>query len=178
VDSAASWILDRTWYEDAEIFARGLFEQGCDDVDEWTLYRRLYAELLYSPAARPPRLLVFIARRHSRDSRGIATRGRPKERDVAVDYWSRCTRATRRGSRNSGTVPCCARRSRLDLLTDGRHRGCRGAGARGAGGRVAADGALAASLERAWRSEPTVAAHWRASTRRHGGPALSLRGVR
>ena len=27
-----SWILDRTWYEDAEIFARGLFEQGSHDV--------------------------------------------------------------------------------------------------------------------------------------------------
>ena len=26
-----SWILDRTWYEDAEIFARGLFDQGIDD---------------------------------------------------------------------------------------------------------------------------------------------------
>ncbi|MGH7618674.1 MAG: deoxynucleoside kinase, partial [Gemmatimonadaceae bacterium] len=41
-----SWILDRTWYEDAEIFARGLFEQSLMTSDEWTLYRRLYAELL------------------------------------------------------------------------------------------------------------------------------------
>ena len=28
--------------------------------DEWTLYRRLYAELLHSPAARPPRLLIYL----------------------------------------------------------------------------------------------------------------------
>src|SRR5450759_5988324 len=26
--AGGSWVLDRTWYEDAEIFARGLFEQG------------------------------------------------------------------------------------------------------------------------------------------------------
>ena len=45
-----SWVLDRTWYEDAEIFARGLFEQGLMSADEWQLYRRLYAELLHSPA--------------------------------------------------------------------------------------------------------------------------------
>jgi deoxyadenosine/deoxycytidine kinase len=26
--AGGGWILDRTWYEDAEVFARGLFEQG------------------------------------------------------------------------------------------------------------------------------------------------------
>src|SRR5438105_2705798 len=33
-----SWILDRTWYEDAEIFARGLHEQALLSRDEFTLY--------------------------------------------------------------------------------------------------------------------------------------------
>jgi deoxyadenosine/deoxycytidine kinase len=32
-----SWVLDRTWYEDAEIFARGLFEQGYMNADDWAL---------------------------------------------------------------------------------------------------------------------------------------------
>ena len=82
-----SWILDRTWYEDAEIFARGLFEQGLMTSDEWTLYRRLYAELLYSPAARPPRLLVYLYGPIDVLLERIATRGRPKERDVPVEYW-------------------------------------------------------------------------------------------
>src|SRR6476620_9148483 len=45
-----AWILDRTWYEDAEIFARGLHEQGTMSDDEWTLYLRLYTELLHAPA--------------------------------------------------------------------------------------------------------------------------------
>jgi deoxyadenosine/deoxycytidine kinase len=83
-----SWILDRTWYEDAEIFARGLFEQGLMTSDEWTLYRRLYAELLYSPAARPPRLLVYLHGPLDAILERIATRGRPKERDVSVEYWA------------------------------------------------------------------------------------------
>jgi deoxyadenosine/deoxycytidine kinase len=83
-----SWILDRTWYEDAEIFARGLFEQGLLTSDEWMLYRRLYAELLYSPAARPPRLLVYLHAPLPAILQRIATARTPEERDVAVDYWS------------------------------------------------------------------------------------------
>lgn len=82
-----SWILDRTWYEDAEIFARGLFEQGLMTSDEWTLYRRLYAELLHSPAARPPRLLLYLHGPLDVIVDRIATRGRPKEREMPVDYW-------------------------------------------------------------------------------------------
>jgi deoxyadenosine/deoxycytidine kinase len=83
-----SWVLDRTWYEDAEIFARGLFEQGLMTSDEWTLYRRLYAELLHSPAARPPRLLIYLHAPLDAIVERIATRGRPKEKDTSVEYWA------------------------------------------------------------------------------------------
>jgi deoxyadenosine/deoxycytidine kinase len=83
-----SWILDRTWYEDAEIFARGLFAQGLMTADEWSLYRRLYAELLHSPAARPPRLLIYLHGPLDVIVSRIATRGRPKEKDASLDYWA------------------------------------------------------------------------------------------
>lgn len=82
-----SWILDRTWYEDAEVFAAGMHEQGLLSNDEWQLYRKLYAELLYAPAARPPRLLIYLfAPLHTILAR-IAERGRPKERDTDPAYW-------------------------------------------------------------------------------------------
>ena len=83
-----SWVLDRTWYEDAEIFARGLFEQGLMSENEWHLYRRLYAELLYSPAARPPRLLIYLNGPLDVVLERIHTRGRPKEKDVSTEYWA------------------------------------------------------------------------------------------
>lgn len=83
-----SWVLDRTWYEDAEIFARGLYEQGLMTADEWQLYRRLYAELLHSPAARPPRLLIYLHGPLDVITERIATRGRPKEKDASSDYWA------------------------------------------------------------------------------------------
>jgi len=83
-----SWVLDRTWYEDAEIFARGLFEQGLMSSNEWTLYRRLYAELLHSPAARPPRLMIYLHGPLEVILQRIATRGRPKEKDAPLEYWT------------------------------------------------------------------------------------------
>ena len=82
-----SWILDRTWYEDAEVFARGLYEQGYLTDEEWTLYRRLYAELLYAPAARPPRLMIYLHAPLETTLARIAERGRPKEREADTAYF-------------------------------------------------------------------------------------------
>lgn len=83
-----SWVLDRTWYEDAEIFARGLYEQGYMGEADWTLYERLYAELLHAPAARPPRLLLYLEGPLDTILSRIATRGRPGERDADPEYFA------------------------------------------------------------------------------------------
>jgi deoxyadenosine/deoxycytidine kinase len=83
-----SWVLDRTWYEDAEIFARGHFEEGLMSAMEWELYRRLYVELLHSPSARPPKLLVYLHAPLETIVERIHARGRPKERDTAESYWA------------------------------------------------------------------------------------------
>ena len=86
--AGGSWVLDRTWYEDAEIFARGHFEEGLMSELEWQLYRRLYVELLNSPAARPPKLLVYLHAPLETIVQRISTRGRPKEKDTAESYWT------------------------------------------------------------------------------------------
>lgn len=82
-----SWVLDRTWYEDAEVFARGLYEDGVMQALDHDLYQRLYAELLYSPAARPPKLLVYLHGSLESILERIARRGRPMERDTERSYW-------------------------------------------------------------------------------------------
>ncbi len=82
-----AWILDRTWYEDAEIFARGLFEQGLMTPEEWQLYEQLYTELLHAPAARPPRLLIYLRAPIEVLLERITSRGRKKERETPADYW-------------------------------------------------------------------------------------------
>ncbi len=63
-----SWVLDRTWYEDAEIFARGLYEQALMTPDEWQLYRRLYAELLRTVAGRASAADLDLSARAARCS--------------------------------------------------------------------------------------------------------------
>ena len=86
--AGGSWILDRTWYEDAEIFAAGHFDEGLMSAQEWQLYRRLYVELLHSPAARPPKLLVYLHAPLDTIVDRIRRRGRPKEADTAEQYWA------------------------------------------------------------------------------------------
>jgi len=86
--AGGSWILDRTWYEDAEIFARGHFDEGLMTELEWGLYRRLYVELLQSPSARPPRLLVYLHAPLESIVARIRARGRAKEKDTPDAYWS------------------------------------------------------------------------------------------
>ena len=86
--AGGSWILDRTWYEDAEIFARGHFEAGLISPLEWELYQRLYVELLHSPAARPPRLLIYLHAPLDTILARIRLRGRSREKDTAEAYWA------------------------------------------------------------------------------------------
>ena len=86
--AGGSWVLDRTWYEDAEIFARGHFEEGIMSPLDWQLYSRLYFELLHSPAARPPRLLVYLHAPLETIVERIRMRGREKEKDTPVGYWA------------------------------------------------------------------------------------------
>src|SRR4029079_15306835 len=76
------------WYEDAEIFARGHYDEGLMSDVEWELYRRLYVELLHSPAARPPRLLVYLHAPLATIVERIRERARAKERDTSDEYWA------------------------------------------------------------------------------------------
>jgi deoxyadenosine/deoxycytidine kinase len=82
------WVLDRTWYEDAEIFARGHYEQGLMTAAEWELYATLYAELLHSRVARPPKLLIYLHAPVDVIVSRIQRRGRETERDVDPSYWA------------------------------------------------------------------------------------------
>ncbi|HVT38357.1 MAG TPA: deoxynucleoside kinase [Gemmatimonadaceae bacterium] len=86
--AGGGWVLDRTWYEDAEVFARGLFEQGYLSGDDWMLYQQLYTELLHAPAARPPRLLLYLHGPLETILERIARRGRATERDADPAYFA------------------------------------------------------------------------------------------
>jgi len=166
-----SWILDRTWYEDAEIFARGLFEQGLmtsGRVDALPPTLRRASLFAGGPAAATTDL---FARAAPSDPRAYRHAWTAKGARCWRGLLGRAARPLRNLDRPIPALPCAApRRSRIRLghrsECDRRHRGPRSRGARG---RVAADGAVAGIAEEARAGvESAETALPRNSRKQHG----------
>lgn len=84
VDHPGSVVQDRTVYEDAEIFACNLYQQGYMSERDYDAYRRLYRAV--SSFLPPPDLVVYL--RGSVDTllEHIRRRGRDYERNIAPSY--------------------------------------------------------------------------------------------
>ncbi len=77
-------VQDRTIYEDAEVFARNLSEQGHMDARDYATYVALY-EVLRQLLA-PPHLLVYLKASVPVLLQRIALRGRDFERHISPSY--------------------------------------------------------------------------------------------
>jgi deoxyadenosine/deoxycytidine kinase len=80
-------VLDRTIYEDAEVFARNLTDAGLLSSREWRTYERLYASL--RAAMRPPDVLVLLRVDLESLRERIQHRARPAERELSSEYLAR-----------------------------------------------------------------------------------------
>jgi deoxyadenosine/deoxycytidine kinase len=87
VEGTRSVILDRVIYEDAEIFARTLFEIGKMDERDYRTYVALYEVM--TDYLRPPGLLVYLRASVPTLQRQIAARGRGMERSIEREYLER-----------------------------------------------------------------------------------------
>lgn len=83
------YITDSVADADAEIFARGLHDDGKMSDMEWRLYRQIYDELMSSPAGSPPDVLLYLHAPIEEVLRRIRSRGRPSEQEVPLSYWER-----------------------------------------------------------------------------------------
>jgi deoxyadenosine/deoxycytidine kinase len=83
-------VIDRTIYEDAEIFARNLHAQGFLSKRDWTVYRKLYEGICRS--LRPPDVLIALTCPLSTAKKRIAQRGREMERAIPEAYLRRLHR--------------------------------------------------------------------------------------
>jgi deoxyadenosine/deoxycytidine kinase len=84
LDFPGSVVQDRSVYEDAEIFARALFQQGHIGQRDYTTYRELYEVLVqFLP---PPDLIVYLQASVPTLLRRIALRGRAFERNIDPAY--------------------------------------------------------------------------------------------
>lgn len=84
LDHPKSVIQDRSVYEDAEIFARNLYDQGNMTERDYSSYRELY-EVLTSFLP-PPDLLIYLRASVPTLLDRIQQRGRSFELDIAPEY--------------------------------------------------------------------------------------------
>ena len=84
---AGSSVQDRSIYEDANIFARALFEQGDLDARDYENYRKLYESMI--PYLNAPTLMIFLKRSVPKLLERIKMRGRDYEQAIPVDYLTR-----------------------------------------------------------------------------------------
>jgi deoxyadenosine/deoxycytidine kinase len=90
IDHPNSAIQDRSVYEDAEIFAENLHQQGLMADRDYLSYRDLYQVLIeFLP---PPDLVIYLRASVPVLMQRIAHRGRGYERDIHPDYLAQLNR--------------------------------------------------------------------------------------
>jgi deoxyadenosine/deoxycytidine kinase len=85
IESGKNAILDRTIYEDAEIFAKNLHLTGKMTDKEYSAYRDIFYTML--EFIKKPDLAIYIDTNVKTIKKRIAKRGRKMEMQVPEDYW-------------------------------------------------------------------------------------------
>lgn len=82
--SGRNVVLDRTWYEDAEIFAPNLLEMGLLSERDYETYTQLFETV--NDLLEPPSLLIYLKASISTLVDHIAGRNRQYEDNIRIDY--------------------------------------------------------------------------------------------
>jgi deoxyadenosine/deoxycytidine kinase len=82
--------LDRTIFEDAEIFATALYQMRKISKRDWETYQGFYGAIL--DAIRPPDLMIYLRCSMRTLRKRIRLRGRKMEQDVPLAYLKRLER--------------------------------------------------------------------------------------
>jgi deoxyadenosine/deoxycytidine kinase len=82
--------LDRTIFEDAEIFATALYQMRKISRRDWETYQGFYKAIL--DAIRPPDLMIYLRCSMRPLRQRIRLRGRKMEQDVPLSYLKRLER--------------------------------------------------------------------------------------
>jgi hypothetical protein len=87
MDSRRPVVQDRSFYEDAEVFAKTQYLMGHMSERDWQTYRELYQTLTTLLA--PPDLVVYLRASVSTLRQRISKRGRSIETEISNDYLER-----------------------------------------------------------------------------------------
>jgi deoxyadenosine/deoxycytidine kinase len=113
--------LDRTIFEDAEIFATALYQMRKISKRDWETYQGFYKAIL--DAIRPPDLMIYLRCSMRTLRQRIRLRGRQMEQDVPLAYLRRLDRLYEgwiAGYRMSDVL--VLETDRLDYINDVIHR--------------------------------------------------------
>lgn len=80
-------VLDRTIFEDAEIFATALHDMRCMDNRDWATYCAFYKSIL--DAINPPDLMIYLRCSMRTLRKRIKLRGREMEEGIPLAYLKR-----------------------------------------------------------------------------------------
>ncbi len=86
----SSAIQDRSIYEDANIFARNLYEQGHMEERDYKNYLELYQVMCQFLT--PPDLIIYLRKSLPKLKKRIALRGRDFEKNIPDEYLSNLNR--------------------------------------------------------------------------------------
>jgi deoxyadenosine/deoxycytidine kinase len=89
-EARGSVVLDRAIYEDAEIFARNLYEIGYMEKRDYENYVALYEVM--TGYLRPPDLLIYLRAGTDTLVRQISLRGRDFEQSITREYLAQLNR--------------------------------------------------------------------------------------
>ena len=79
-----SALMDRSIYEDAEIFAHNLQSRGTNSPRDWAVYETFYRGLC--ELLTPPTMVIYLKSSIPMLLKRIAQRGRDYERALSIDY--------------------------------------------------------------------------------------------
>ncbi len=120
INHPSSVIQDRSVYEDAEVFALNLFEQGLMTDRDYQTYRDLYQVLVeFLP---PPDLVIYLRASIPTLLERIAQRGRDYERQIQPEYLGQLNRLYENWTSNFPLCPVLAvPADELDFVRDSKH---------------------------------------------------------
>jgi len=116
-ESEEPCILDRTIYEDAEVFARTLNRSGIMSDEEFAKYNLLYTTL--ASLLKPPDLMIYLKCSTATIMKRIKARGRKEEQTVSESYIKMLNRAYNRWLAQYNLSPVIVLRTdRIDFVSD------------------------------------------------------------
>jgi deoxyadenosine/deoxycytidine kinase len=120
LESERSIIQDRTIYEDAEIFARNLYEIGQMDERDYRNYRELFKVM--TNYLKAPDLLIYLRASVDTLLRQIAMRGRDFEKGITREYLEQLNRHYEHWILHYNLGPLlCVESDAIDFVKNGDH---------------------------------------------------------